>query len=157
MPLSLLLTIGLTIVILAIAAGVTARSRRARPAVMGVGWALLPVGLYLTGLTQVIVDGVRAFIDWLMRTPWTVVTSWGLGLFVGGVLLIVIAAFLPRTRKTTAPSAPQQPAAQGKRPQVASPAPAAKPAAQAPQPAAQKGVDPEDAEIEALLRKRGIM
>lgn len=157
MQLSLLLTIGLTIVILAIAAGVTARSRRARPAVMGLGWALLPVGLYLTGLTQVIVDGIRAFIDWLMGTPWTVMTSWGLGLFLGGVLLIVIAAFLPKTRKPAAPSAPQQPAAQGTRPQVASPAPTSKPAAQASKPAAQKGVDPEDAEIEALLRKRGIM
>lgn len=157
MPLSLLLTIGLTIVILAITAGVTARSRRARPAVMGLGWALLPVGLYLTGMTQVIVEGIRGFIDWLMRTPWTVVTSWGLGLFVGGLLLIVIAAFLPKSRRPAAPSAPTQPAAQGKRPQVTSSAPAAKPAAQAPQPTAQKGVDPEDAEIEALLRKRGIM
>lgn len=156
MPLSLLLTIGLTIVILALTAGLTARSRRARPAVMGLGWAMIPVGLYLTGLTQVIVDGIRAFIDWLMRTPWTVATSWGLGLFVGGVLVIVIAAFLPKTRKASAPSVPQRPAAPGKRPQVQSPAQAAKPTP-APQPEAQRGVDPEDAEIEALLRKRGIL
>ncbi|MHA6524631.1 hypothetical protein [Tessaracoccus sp. G1721] len=152
MPVTLLMTIGLTIVILAVAAGLTARSHRARPAVMGVGLALLPVGLYLTGITQLVADGVRALIDWFMRTPWTVVTSWGLGLFVGGVLLIVVAAFLPKTRSVAAPGSPaSKPPAQG-RPQVAQPA--AKPAPAKP---AAKGVDPEDAEIEALLRKRGIM
>lgn len=156
MPLSLLLTIGSTSVILAVTAGLTVRSRRARPAVMGLGWALIPVGLYLTGLTQVIVEGIRAFIDWLMSTPWTVLTSWGLGLFVGGVLLIVIAVFLPKTGKAAAPSVPQPTTAKSKRPQVATPAPAAKPTP-ARQPEAQRGVDPEDAEIEALLRKRGIL
>ena len=153
MALTLLVTIGLTIVILAVAAGLTARSHRARPAVMGVGLALLPVGLYLTGITQLVADGVRALIDWLMRTPWTTVTSWGLGLFLGGVLLIAVGVFLPRGRRVTPEVAPSPSKAPAGRPQVAQP-----PAKQAPaQPAAKKGVDPEDAEIEALLRKRGIM
>ncbi len=131
MQLSLLLTIGLTIVILAIAAGLTARSHRARPAVMGVGLALLPGGVYLTGITQLVADGVRALIDWLMRTPWTTVTSWGLGLFLGGVLLIAVGVFLPKGRRVTpAPSAPhRRRVAQGRARRW--PQPAAKPAAPA--------------------------
>lgn len=158
MPLTLLLTIGLTIVILAVAAGLTARSRRARPAVMGVGLALLPVGLYLTGITQLLADAVLALIDWFMATPWTILTSWGLGLFLGGVVLIAVGVFLPKGRRAVEPSTPTRPAGSAKQPQVA-PGPAKPGVAQPPakSPAAKPGLDPEDAEIEALLRKRGIM
>ena len=152
MPVTLLMTIGLTIVILAVAAGLTARSHRARPAVMGVGLALIPVGLYLTGVTQLAADGVQALIDWLMRTPWTTTTSWGLGLFLGGILLIVVAAFLPKSRSVAVPATQAPTPSASGRPQVAQPSTRPVPA----KPAA-KGVDPEDAEIEALLRKRGIM
>lgn len=155
MPLTLLVTIALTIVILAIAAGMTARSRRARPAVMGLGLALIPVGLYLTGVTQLLADAVVALIDWLMRTPWTVVTSWGLGLFLGGVLLLVIGAFLPKTSRAAQAAPAARTPGPATRPAVT---PGADPKTTAPaKRAAEKGVDPEDAEIEALLRKRGIM
>ncbi|AQP44797.1 hypothetical protein [Tessaracoccus flavus] len=161
MALDFIITLALAIGILAIAAGLTARSRRARPAVAGLGLAMIPVGLYLTGLTTLIINGVRSIIDWLMRTPWTDAISWGIGLLVGGIVLLVIAGFLPREAKprpvhpdarATAP-AKQASTAPGQRPV----APPAKPG---PAPATAKSkaaADPEDAEIEELLRKRGIM
>ena len=152
---TLLLTIAVTVLILAVAAGVTARTRRARPAVTGVGLAMLPVGLYLTGLTQLTANGIRSLIDWFQRTPWTTVTSWGVGLLVAGAVLLVVAGFLKGSRAKT-PSEPQaKQTSAPARPQVAAPSnqPTAKPAAAT----KQKGLDAEDAEIEALLRKRGIM
>lgn len=158
MALDFIITVALAIGILAIAAGLTARSRRARPAVAGVGFAMIPVGLYLTGVTSLIINGVRSIVDWLMRTPWTDAIAWGIGLLVGGVVLVVIAGFLsgqakprqahPEARATT--PAKQAAAAPGTRP-------VAPPAKTGPAPAKPKAVDPEDAEIEELLRKRGIM
>lgn len=167
MPIDLLLTIGLSIVIVAVAAGLTARNRRARPAVMGAGLAAFVVGMYLTGLTQLAANGVRSLIDWFQRTPFTTVTAWGLGLLIGGIVTFVAGSFLTRTSRPREPKAEPQPQVQGQAaPQVAARPggsvtnPTAAPKAAAPgKPAGQqqKGLDPEDAEIEALLRKRGIM
>lgn len=154
---TLLATVGVAIVLLAIAAGLAARHRRARPAVIGVGLAAAVTGLYLTGLTQLIVDGVVATVAWFQITPWTDLTTWGVSLLGAGILLAVIGAFLPkRERAAVAPKAAPKPAA-------AAPATSQSAQVQAkPRPAAapekkQQGIDPEDAEIEELLRKRGIM
>lgn len=157
MPVALLLTIGLTIVILAVAAGVTARVRRARPAVLGVGLALIPVGLYLTGVTQLTANGVKSLIDWFARTPFTTATAWGIGLAIAGIVVFVAGNLMPKHEPAPRPAA-QPKAAPGKpaQPQVTGAAPTKATPAAKPAPAA-KGVDPEDAEIEALLRKRGIM
>ena len=160
MPLTLIFTIGLSLLIAAVAAGLTARSRRARPAVMGAGLIAAIVGLYLTGVTQLAENGVQSLIDWFQRTPFTTVTAWGLGLAVGGLVLFVVGSFLSKT-----PKAPREPRATtpqvpgSSRPQVnttRTAAPTQAPQQRAPKPA-QKGLDAEDAEIEALLRKRGIM
>lgn len=161
MPLTLLFTLGIAFVILAITAGLTARSRRARPAVMGAGLAALLVGLYLTGLTNLTVNGIASIVAWVQRTVFDATMAWGLGLAVGGVVLFIGGgAFLPKEPKEPKQPKPakaqprvpgQQAPAVGAGKQAPTPAPAAKPA---------KGgnkVDPEDAEIEELLRKRGIM
>ena len=154
MPTTLLLTIGLTIVILAVAAGLTARAHRARPALVGLGLAAVVVGLYLTGLTQLAADQTLAVVDWFQRTPWTILTSWGVGLLGGGALLVLIGAFLPKGQRRPAAKAAQPAApASSPRPQVQGGQPSQQPKPQK----APKGLDPEDAEIEELLRKRGIM
>lgn len=161
MPMTLLLTLGTAFVILAVTAGLTARSRRARPAVMGVGLAALLVGLYLTGLTNLTVNGVASIVAWVRRTVFDATIAWGLGLAVGGVLLFVAGgAFLPKEPKEPKQPKPVKPQSQVSGQQAPAVGAAGK---QAPAPAAQpakggnKNVDPEDAEIEALLRKRGIM
>ena len=167
MPLTLILTIALTVLIVAVAAGMTARSRRARPAVMGLGLAAAVVGLYLTGATQLAANGVMSLIDWFQRTPFTTVVAWGLGLAVGGVLMFIVGSFLSKTPK--APRDPRPaPASQVRQPgqpqvgaggRVPTARPTGAPGQQtaAPGKPAPKGLDPEDAEIEALLRKRGIL
>ncbi|GAA4892489.1 hypothetical protein GCM10025789_06940 [Tessaracoccus lubricantis] len=172
MPIELIGTIAAAVVILAIAAGITARLGRLRPLLIGLGLAAIPVGLYLTGLLRLIINGIISLVAWFQRTVFTDAVAWGLGLLVGGVVLIVVGLMLPRkpARERVAPQpAAREVPATGERgrqlpsagttrsstggPAPSSPAAAAKPAA-AP---AQKGTDPEDAEIEALLRKRGIM
>ncbi len=170
MPTSLIITVGLSIVILAIAAGLMARHRSVRALVMGIGLGAIPVGLYLTGVTDLTINGIRSLVDWFQRTPFTNLTAWGLGLAAGGLVLFVIGTFLPKGRKPVAqPEQPKavptkgdaapKPSIAAGRTTPAAPAPAAaaqaKPAGTA-QPQ-QKGLDAEDAEIEALLRKRGIM
>lgn len=168
MPLTLILTIAAAVIILGIAAGMTARSRRARPAVMGAGLAAAVVGLYLTGLTQLTANGVQSLIDWFQRTVFTNTVAWGLGLVGGGILAFIVGSFLSKTPKPPREPRPGStpPVRDGARPQVGAghqgptarptTAPAQQPKA-APGKPAQKGLDPEDAEIEELLRKRGIM
>ena len=169
MPISLIITVGLTLDILAVAAGLTARSHSARPLVRGIGLAAIPVGYYLVGFTDLTINGVVSLIDWLQRTVFTNVTAWGIGLLVGGIAIFALGALLPRRSRPAVeegkapakPAAPPRPAARpveagpAARPGTpATPPPAAKPTGK---PAQQKGLDAEDAEIEALLRKRGIM
>lgn len=143
----------------ALGIGFWARSRRARPVVGAVGAMLIPLGLYLLGVTGLVMQGIKAAIDWVIQTQWTDVMTWGIGLLGGGVILCVIAAFLPKDPKEQqSPTPAPAPAVPGKpaRPAVASPsAPAA-----APTPGAKPskgGLTAEDQEIEELLKKRGIM
>ena len=169
MQVSFIVTLALAIIILAVTAGLTARHRSIRALVMGLGLASIPVGLWLTGVTDLTVNGIRSLIDWFQRTPFTTVTTWGLALAVGGIVLLVIGSFLPngkgpaveqRTPNEVAPkgrAAKAQPSIPAGKAQPSTPTAAPGSAPQAARPAAQKGLDPEDAEIEAMLRKRGIM
>lgn len=168
MPVSLIITVGLTLVILAVAAGLTARSHSARPLVRGLGLAAIPVGYHLVGFTDLTINGVISLIEWFQRTVFTNQTAWGIGLLVGGIAIFALGALLPKHSRPAvkAEKAPAQPAAPSRpttRPVEAVPggrtaAPTSSPAATpAAKPAQQKGLDAEDAEIEALLRKRGIM
>ncbi len=169
MSLSFLITLGLAVVILAVAAGMTARTRAARPAVIGAGLAALVVGYWLTGWTQLTINGIASLIDWFHRTALTTPVAWGTGLLVGGVIVAVVGTLLPKGS-----GQPPKPPTAGSGPRAATEGPGAatkaRPGASAvPVPTRQKstpqvqkgaqptGLDPEDAEIEELLRKRGIM
>lgn len=169
MPIELIGTIAAAIVIVAIAAGLTARAGRVRPLIIGLGLAAIPIGLYLTGLLRLTINGVVSLVDWFQRTVFTEPVAWGLGLLIGGVALAVVGGVLPKkpARERTAVPAREVPVRKGKQaPVAAEPKPgvpaqpaAASPAA-TPTPAAKpapKGLSSEDAEVEDLLRKRGIM
>lgn len=162
MDAALFITICAMTVIAAVAAGLWARSRTPRPVVAGVGLVLVPLGLYLSGLMHLLYNGVISLVDWANRTVWDQTMSWGVGLLAGGVVLLVIAALLPRStrrreRTAVAERTGETPAVTGTGPATtAAPASAGSRDAAAPK-AGGKAVDPEDAEIEALLRKRGIM
>lgn len=162
MEASLFITICLMTVIAAATAGLFARGRNPRTLVAGIGLVVLPLGMYLTGLTRLAYNGVLSLIDWAQRTVWNEAMSWGAGLLGLGIVLLVIAGFMRtkarpkqvRTRaqgRSTAVDQPAQPSlTRENRPEAATAQQPAK-GKQAP------AVDPEDAEIEALLRKRGIM
>lgn len=166
---SLFVTIAVMTVIVAITAGLFARSRSPRTLLAGIGFALLPLGLLLTGMSDLLVSGIESLIAWVNRTGWTNTMSWGAGIGGLGILLIVVARFLPgpRPRQERGDDAPRerpiakQPAA---KPAVAKgPQQNPQPARPGPQPGAapQKGAagagDDDLDEIEALLKKRGIV
>lgn len=164
MSTSLLVTVILMVLALCVSLGLWARSRRARPIVAGLGWMALPLGLWILGLMDLAVNGVMSIVAWLQRTVWTDLMTTGAVVAGVGLLCIIVAMFLPATpkeRKSVEPRPAQRP--------VGSPAgrPAfdgrvdtskqgTKPRATA-APAGDAGLSEEDQEIEALLKKRGIM
>lgn len=161
MALDFYITLALALVIIAIAVGMTARNRRPRPLIAGLGLAAVVVGLYLTGITNLTINGIMSLVDWLQRTVWTDVITWGLGLIVGGIVAFIASRFLakgaaPRPepqaeQRRQVPGATQRQVPGG--PAGATPVKQATPAPKQKAP----GLSDEDAEIEALLRKRGIM
>ncbi|MER7584260.1 hypothetical protein [Kitasatospora sp. NPDC097691] len=134
-------------------AGLQAYKRRFLSATRWFAVALVPAGLYLTGLFPLASTIGRAFTDWaakLVLDPrvWT-----------GIVLLAVSAALLVTTRwvgrRGAVEAPPERPAAAG----PASERPAVAPAPKAPK--KQAGGKRDDglgdfADIEEILRKRGI-
>ena len=165
---SLFVTIAVMTVIVAITAGLFARGRSSRALLAGIGFTLLPLGLFLTGMSDLLVSGIESLIAWVDRTGWTNTMSWGAGIGGLGILLIAVARFLPGAK----PHQDQEDGTPRERP--AAQKPKAKPAvtkggqqtAQAARPAPKPGgaASRKDAggdedldEIEAILKKRGIV
>jgi hypothetical protein len=113
----------------------------------GVGITLVPLALLLTNSLRMVTEVGDAVGDWALELAWNPFT-W-LGLILGGVSVVcfVVSGFLAHREVGTAPRRTQDdkvtkalPEGRGKRsePVLADP------------------IDAEMAEIEALLRKRGI-
>lgn len=149
------------------------RGRGPRHLVMGLGWVLVPIGLWVVGLMDLIGEGGLAAYRWLMRTQMDLQHWIGVAVGTLGVLLIVVAALFvkPRTREQARLARQARRPGVAARPGSAAPgtvgggsagssdpagrtsAPAAKRAAAAAP--ATKPTD-EDDEIEAILKRRGI-
>jgi hypothetical protein len=117
----------------------------------GVGWSLLPIALYLTGLLKLGWDIGSSLGDWAIHLVFSP-KVW-LGLILAGFSVVCFGAsgWLRSRRRPAVESS-------GDAASVAAPA---KPGKQlAPRrkaaPAADPGVDKEFAEIEEILRNRGI-
>lgn len=162
--LALLVTIGLTLLFVAVTAGLFAHNRGAKTLLAGLGISLLPFGLYLFGLTDLIVNGIQSLVDWAQRTYFDMWMTVGAVMFGLGILLLIISAFVkPRTRQRPAAGQSRPAAGQQGRSAVGTgagtPAVPARPvgASQA-APAQPKGKSGDDEdEIEEILRRRGIM
>ncbi len=144
------LCIGLGLLGLVIGVIAFARGRRTR-ALQGLAFALAVVGLYLTGLLRLVWDAVVAVARWATGNVFDL-TAWiGFGALALGIVLWIVGGVVARRRRRAVKAAP--PAKQGQvtagKSAVAQPAGRknAKPAA--PQ-------DEDMAEIEALLKSRGI-
>lgn len=136
---------GLTLLGLLIAILAGRRGNKGR-LVQGVGLALAPLALYLSGLLRLLWDGVVAVAGWASRVVLSPPVWVGLGLLALCVVLWVVGGVVAR-RTPRRPRGQQRPAAVERRP-------AGKAAAQR-QPVAADG-DDDLAEIEALLKARGI-
>lgn len=149
------------------------RMRGKRPLLQGLGLILIPIGLLLLGIMRLVVDGAQAVYRFFADKPMDTAAIAGLVVTGLGVLVFLAsAAVKPVTRadakeRRLARKQDHQKllAAQTAEEQRAVGAPArtntGQPPAAAPRPqqsAAPKaaGLSSEDAEIEALLKKRGI-
>lgn len=152
------LAIGLTLIGVVVVVLAFRRGRRGR-ALQGLALALLPAALYLTGLLRLVWDGVVAVVRWAGANAFDLAAWIGFGLLGLCLVLWVVGGVVARR----SPSAKEVRAARAAKKAGSAPAPVeagrgqARPAGgRAPakqQPAAQ---DDDMAEIEALLKSRGI-
>jgi uncharacterized membrane protein len=153
------LCIGLSLIGVVVVLVAFGRGKRAR-AVQGLGLALAPVALYLTGLLRLVWDAVVAVVRWATGNVFDL-TAWiGFGILAVAIVLWVVGGVLARRSRRAAKAVP---AAAGKQAQVSTgKAPAAKTSAAGKTPvrqgakAAPAEQDDDMAEIEALLKSRGI-
>ena len=125
--------------------------------VQGVGLTLAPAGLYLSGLLRLVWEAAGAVLDWAGATAFSSVIWLGLALLgVAAVLWVVggvVARRSPaRSKRPDAAVRAQGAGTPGRQAAVSAggPAKSTKPGA------AQPPVDDDMAEIEALLKSRGI-
>ena len=141
------LCVGLTLLGV-IVTGVAWRRRRTGRVIQGLGLALAPLALYLTGLMRLLWDGVVAVTEWasqviLSPTIWT-----GFGLLALCLVLWVVGGVVARRTANRPAAKPVERSSAANRRAVA-------PSGRA-QPQQQPPVDDDMAEIEALLKSRGI-
>ncbi len=167
MDVPLIITIALMVFFAAVFAGLWARRPGVRPVLAGLGLVLIPLGLWLLGITDLAYNGVLSIIDWAQRTVWSTTMTWGASLAGAGLLLFLISRFIkPAQRKAVtqsetpavarnqaqAPVTTQRPGAS-----AASAPPAGQSAAGQPAPGQPQKKTAEDAEVEDILRKRGLL
>jgi hypothetical protein len=143
---------GLTLLGLLVAILAGRRGNKGR-LLQGIGLALAPIALYLSGLLRLLWNGVVAVVGWASRVILSPPVWVGLSLLALCVVLWVVGGFVARRtpRRTRAERAGRTPAAR-------SGAPAAVAGRQGGTPAnrQQPAQDDDMAEIEALLKSRGI-
>jgi hypothetical protein len=146
------LAVGLTLLGIIITGIAWRRGRRGR-AVQGIGLALAPVALYVSGLLGLLWNGVVAIVGWAARVVLSPTVWLGLSLLALCVVLWVVGGLVARH----SPSRKAKAAAKAdSRPAAALPG---NPQSAKKQPAPAKNAAPVDddmAEIEALLKSRGI-
>jgi hypothetical protein len=141
------LCVGLTLLGV-IATGIAWRRGNKGRVVQGVGLALAPVALYFSGLLRLLWNGIVAVGSWAAKIIFSPAVWFGLSLLALCLVLWVVGGFLARrlpakkpapvtTRTSTAGSLPA-PARGSKASQQKAP------------------IDEDMAEIEALLKSRGI-
>lgn len=152
-PTVLLLAIGLT-VLGAVVTGVAWRRGHRGRVVQGVGLTLAPAGLYLSGLLALLWDGALAVGGWAMRLVYTPTVWAGLSLLLVCLVLWVVGGVVARRAPARPRAVTRRSRSDSAREERTAVAPRTAPAAPARRTA--EPVDDEMAEIEALLKKRGI-
>ena len=143
------LCVGLTLLGV-IATGVAWRRGNRGRVVQGVGLALAPIALYFSGLLRLLWDGVVAIGSWASAIILSPAVWFGLALLGLCVVLWVVGGMAAR-RSAAAKKSKAVPATGAKATLPAKAQPATKTASRQPAP-----IDDDMAEIEALLKSRGI-
>ena len=141
-----------------------------RPVLRGLGLALVPIGLLVTGLMRLLVRALSLVVSWFAHAQMTTTIWTGVIVAAIGLLTWIGAGFMtPLTReearqrraehrKRRAAGAAGKPTAPTSRTSQASQAGATKTRRTASSPAASRrsGMSPEDEELEKILKDRGI-
>jgi len=142
-----------------------------RPVLRGLGLALVPIGLLVTGLMRLLVRALTLVVSWFAHTQMTTTIWTGVIVAAIGLLTWIGAGFMtPLTREEArqrraehrerrAAGAAGKPAAPTSRTSQASQASQArtdKAPRTAPTASRRSGMSPEDEELEKILKDRGI-
>ena len=139
-----------------------------RPVLRGLGLALVPIGLLVTGLMRLLVRALTLVVSWFARTQMTTTIWTGVIVAAIGLLTWIGAGFMtPLTREEArqrraehrerrAAGAAGKPAAPTSRASQASQARTDKAPRTAPTASRRSGMSPEDEELEKILKDRGI-
>ena len=125
------------------------RRRGAVNGLRALGFTLLPAAAWLTGTLEVVVEIAGSVTDWATGLVFDVFTWAGVGLAGLAVVLFVVSGFLRDRQLGRAQAGGSAPSRDRK-------APDALPRASSSGAAGRSPVDDDLADIEALLRKRGI-
>lgn len=125
------------------------RRRGAVNGLRALGFTLLPAAAWLTGTLEVVVEIAGSITDWATGLVFDVFTWAGVGLAGLAVVLFVVSGFLRDRQLGRAQAGGSAPSGAGLK------APDALPRTSSPS-AGRSPVDDDLADIEALLRKRGI-
>lgn len=139
-----------------------------RPVLRGLGLALVPIGLLVTGLMRLLVRALTLVVSWFAHTQmtttiWTgvIVAAIGLLTWIGAGFMTPLTREEARQRRTEhrerrAAGAAGKPAAPTSRASRASQARTDKAPRTAPTASRRSGMSPEDEELEKILKDRGI-
>ena len=144
-----------------------------RPVLRGLGLALVPIGLLVTGLMRLLVRALTLVVSWFAHTQMTTTIWTGVIVAAIGLLTWIGAGFMtpltreearqrraePRERRAAgAAGKPTAPTSRASRTSQVPQAGADKTRRTAPSPAASRGsgMSPEDEELEKILKDRGI-
>ena len=142
-----------------------------RPVLRGLGLALVPIGLLVTGLMRLLVRALTLVVSWFAHTQMTTTIWTGVIVAAIGLLTWIGAGFMtPLTREEArqrraehrerraagAAGKPTAPTSRASRTSQASQARTDKAPRTAPTASRRSGMSPEDEELEKILKDRGI-
>ncbi|MEA5650367.1 hypothetical protein [Cutibacterium granulosum] len=142
-----------------------------RPVLRGLGLALVPIGLLVTGLMRLLVRALTLVVSWFAHTQMTTTIWTGVIVAAIGLLTWIGAGFMtPLTREEArqrraehrerraagAAGKPAAPTSRASRTSQASQARTDKAPRTAPTASRRSGMSPEDEELEKILKDRGI-
>jgi membrane-bound ClpP family serine protease len=137
-----------------ILAGLAWRRGNKSRVIQAAALVIVPFGLYLTGLLSVLWNFVVSLVHWAVRLVFSPLLWIGFGVLALCVALFVIGSIMARLNRGHSESKPKQVSGRGSGKSTSGKGTPSKAIASRKQSAAD--VDPEMAEIEALLKSRGI-